>query len=67
MENNTIPINWYIDSLIQYLSKLPENLIENDYEELLNEIEEEITSSNYVYLLNILKKFKKKNYIIKIY
>ena len=45
MENNTIPINWYIDSLIQYLSKLPKNLIENDYEELLNEIEEEITNS----------------------
>ena len=45
MENNTIPINWYIDSLIQYLSKLPKNLIENDYENLLNEIEEEITNS----------------------
>ena len=43
--NNSIPINWYIDSLIQYLSKLPKNLIENDYEELLNEIEEEITNS----------------------
>ena len=45
MENNTIPINWYIDSLIQYLSKLPKNLIENDYEEILNEIEEELTNS----------------------
>ena len=45
MDENSIPINWYIDSLIQYLSTLPENLVKNDYKELLNEIEEEITNS----------------------
>ena len=45
MDSNYIPFNWYINSLIQYLPKLPQNLIENDYEELLNQLENEITSS----------------------
>ena len=44
-DNNYIPSNWYIDPLIQYLPKLPKNLIENDYEKLLDEIENEITNS----------------------
>ena len=42
---NYIPYNWYINSLIQYLPQLPENLIDNNYEQLLNEIEKEITNS----------------------
>ena len=45
MDNNYIPSNWYINSLIQYLPKLPPKLIENDYKELLNELENEITNS----------------------
>ena len=45
MDNNYIPSNWYINSLIQYLPKLPPNLIENDYKELLNELENEISNS----------------------
>ena len=45
MDNNSIPINWYIDSLIQYLSKLPENLIKDDYKQLLDEIEKDIINS----------------------
>ena len=44
-DNNYIPSNWYINSLIQNLPKLPKNLIENDYKELLNELEKEITNS----------------------
>ena len=44
IDNNYI-IKWYIDSLIQYLSKLPKELIDNDYEKLLNELEYEIKSS----------------------
>ena len=44
-DNNYIPFNWYINSLIQYLPKLPKNLIENDYEELLNQLENEISNS----------------------
>ena len=45
MNNKYIPLNWYIDSLLQYLPKLPEELKKNDYEALLNELENEITNS----------------------
>ena len=45
IDNNYIPSNWYINSLIQYLPKLPDYLIENDYKELLNELENEISNS----------------------
>ena len=45
MDNNYIPTNWYIDSLIQYLPKLPNDLIENDYEILFDEMEKEVTNS----------------------
>ena len=40
-----IPSKWYIDSLLQYLPTLPKNLVENDYEELLNELEKDINNS----------------------
>ena len=43
--NNNIPSNWYINSLLQYLPKLPKNLKENDFEELLNELEFDISNS----------------------
>ena len=45
MNNNYIPSNWYIDSLIQLLRSLPKKLIENDYDEILNELENEINKS----------------------
>ena len=45
MENKSIPVNWYINSLIQYLPKMPEIYRENNYEKFFNEVEEEITSS----------------------
>ena len=45
MENKGIPLNWYINSLIHYLPKLPEIYRENNYEKFLNEIEEEIANS----------------------
>ena len=38
-------LNWYINSLLQYLPRLPEKLKTNDYEELLNELEYEINNS----------------------
>ena len=40
-----IPSKWYIDSLLQYLPTLPNNLIANDYEELLNELEKDLIDS----------------------
>ena len=45
MNNNYIPSNWYINSLIQILPTLPKNLIENDYYELLSELENELNNS----------------------
>ena len=59
MNNNYIPSNWYIDSLIQYLPKLPYNLIENDYEKLFDEIEKEITNSINELNFEVLNKFIK--------
>ena len=45
MENKSIPLNWYINSLIQYLPQMTEIYKENNYEKFLNDIEEEIISS----------------------
>ena len=45
MENKSIPLNWYINSLIQYLPLMTEIYKENNYEKFLNDIEEEIISS----------------------
>ena len=45
MDNNYIPTNCYIDSLIQYLLKMPNDLIENDYEILFDEMENEVIKS----------------------
>ena len=40
-----IPIKWFLGSLIQFLPKLPNEYIENNYEKLLNEIENDINDS----------------------
>ena len=45
MDNNYIPLNWYLNSLLHYLPKLPISYRENDYKKLLNEMETEITNS----------------------
>ena len=45
MDNNYIPSDWYINSLLQNLPFLPKNLIENDYEKLLSELESDITNA----------------------
>ena len=33
--NSSIPAEWYITSLLEYLKKIPEDLTENDCEKLL--------------------------------
>ena len=38
----SIPSEWYIDSLIGYLNKIPEDLQKNDFSKLYEEIEEEV-------------------------
>ena len=53
LKDEKIPIQWYINSIIEYLKKLPQNLIENDYSELLNQLENDINNS--IKLLNFQK------------
>ena len=45
INNNTIPSNWFMDSLLNYLDKLPQEYKNNDYEELFKEIGEDISES----------------------
>ena len=40
--DDSIPSEWYIDSLLDYLKKLPEELSKNDFQKIYDEIEEEL-------------------------
>ena len=44
-----IPLEWYIDSVIEYFKKLPKEYVENDYNILYNELELEIKNSIKIY------------------
>ena len=43
--DGTIPSEWYISSLFDYLKRIPENLTKNDFENLYNEIENDVNKS----------------------
>ena len=43
--DDSIPSEWYIDSLLDYLEKLPDELKKNDFEKLYDEIEEDLNLS----------------------
>ena len=45
LKDEKIPSQWYLNSIIEYLKKIPENLVENDYNELYNQIENDINNS----------------------
>ena len=45
LKDEKIPTQWYINSIIEYLKKLPQTLIENDYSELFKQLEEDINNS----------------------
>ena len=45
IDNTYIPINFYINFVLDHLYDLPNDLKENDYEKLLNEMESEVTKS----------------------
>ena len=45
IEQKSVPCKWYINSLIQYLVKLPDKYKKNNYELLINDLENEITKS----------------------
>lgn len=40
--NDFIPLEWYINSLLEYLKKIPDAYAVNDFEKLYKEIEEEL-------------------------
>ena len=43
--DKSIPSEWYVKSLLEYLKKIPEDLTKNDCEKLYNKIEEEVNES----------------------
>ena len=43
--DGTIPSEWYVSSLFEYLKKIPEELTNNDCRELYNQIENDINNS----------------------
>jgi len=40
--DGTIPSEWFIETLLEFLPKLPKELINNDYEELYNQLEDDL-------------------------
>ena len=45
LNNNTIPSMWYINSLLEYLNKIPEDYKENDFQKLFEELKEDLNKS----------------------
>ena len=43
--DGSIPSEWYVNSLLEYLKKIPEDLTKNDCEKLYNEIEKDVNKS----------------------
>ena len=45
LSNNTIPSIWYLNSILYYLNKIPEEYKENDYKKLFNELTQNLKDS----------------------
>ena len=43
--DNSIPYEWYVNSLLECLKKIPKKLADNDYEKLYEELEEDLNKS----------------------
>ena len=43
--DDSIPSEWYVKSLLEYLKKIPKDLTENDCEKLYNDIENDVKNS----------------------
>ena len=60
--DGTIPFSWYINSIYEYLKKIPDYLTKNDCEELYKEIEQDINDSleelDFIKLSVILEKLE---------
>ena len=68
--DQSVPLHWFKDSLLEYLQKVPLHLSENDFNKLYDEIENEINNSIKQYDFDIFSVYneklesceKKKNY-----
>ena len=60
LNNNTIPSIWYITSLLDYLNKIPDEYIKNDYQKLFNELTQNINDSINILDFEILILFRNK-------
>ena len=45
LNNNTIPSVWYIDSILDYLNKIPDDYKENEYKKLFDELAQNLNDS----------------------
>ena len=45
LSNNTIPSTWYINSILDYLNKIPDDYKENDYKKLFDELSQNLNDS----------------------
>ena len=45
LDNNTIPSIWYINSILDYLKKIPQDYIDNDYQKLFIELMQNLNDS----------------------
>ena len=45
LNNNTIPSIWYINSILDYLNKIPEDYKENDFKKLFEELTQNLNNS----------------------
>ena len=43
--DGNIPSEWYVNSLLEYLKKLPKDLTDNDNEKLFDELENDVNNS----------------------
>ena len=66
--NNNIPSIWYINSILDYLNKIPDDYKENDFQKLFNELKQNLKDSintldfeNLVLFRNKLKFLDKMN------
>ena len=45
LSNKTIPSTWYINSILDYLNKIPDDYKENDYKKLFDELSQNLNDS----------------------
>ena len=45
LNNNTIPSVWYINSILDYLNKIPDDYKKNEYKKLFNELTQNLSDS----------------------